>query len=515
MQTIARCALFVAMLCASGVLQAEQGFDPAARAKAVAPFIDDQTVAVVHVDLTRIDIDALTDAVVKLVPEAQHDIEEGRAEVKQAHAGVLKAGARELYVVVSLADLPRRGLCWIIPHAEAVNADALMAHLPSLSRDETMEPLKGSLFLGHRQTLERLKTLEPEARPELAAAFEAAGDTLAQLLVLPPKHARRVVEEMMPALPKEIGGGPSTILTRGLLWAAVGVDAPPKMSLRVVIQSQDAENASALRSKWLDFVRFLSTREEARKTLRDFEKAISLMTPKVEGDRLVLTLSEEDGSIDALLAALTPPFEEARARARRTLSVNHLKQLALAMHNYHDAYKSFPAVGNADASGKLLLSWRVHVLPFVEQMPLYKQFHLNEPWDSEHNRKLIEKMPEVFRCPASKLKQKQGLATYRVVSGEGTVFPGREGIPIKEIKDGTSNTIMFVEVDDEHAVIWTKPEGLPFDPKNPAKGLGGQFKGGFNVAMCDGSVRFTSKNIDPGILRLLLLRNDGKPVPQF
>ncbi len=154
----------------------------------------------------------------------------------------------------------------------------------------------------------------------------------------------------------------------------------------------------------------------------------------------------------------------------------------------------------------------MHVLPFVEQMALYKEFHLDEPWDSEHNRKLIEKMPAAFRCPASKLRQKQGLSTYRVVSGEGTVFPGPEGIPIKEIKDGSSNTLMIVEVDDEHAVIWTKPEGLPFDPKNPARGLGGQFKGGFNAALCDGSVRFISNTVDREILRRLFLRNDGKVI---
>ena len=85
--------------------------------------------------------------------------------------------------------------------------------------------------------------------------------------------------------------------------------------------------------------------------------------------------------------------------ARRAQSMNNLKQFALAMHNYHDTNGKFPAASSFDKDGKPLLSWRVHVLPYLEQAELYKQFHLDEPWDSEHNKKLIEKMPNVLASP--------------------------------------------------------------------------------------------------------------------
>ena len=515
MQTSARSLLFVALLLPRAALPAEPGFDPGARAKAIAPFIDEQTVGVVHVDLTRIEVDPLFDKFLELVPEALIEEQEARAGVKQVRDALVKAGARDLYVVVSLAEVPREPPFVIVPLADGAKVDALAAGLPPMGRDGVFERLDGVLFVGTRRALERVKAAKPDARPELEPAFEAAGDTAVQLLLAPPAYARRVIEELMPTLPEEIGGGPSTILTDGLLWAAVGLDAPPKMSLRVVIQSQDHEAAEALRGKWLDVVRFLSVHEGARKSLRNFEEVVEVTTPAVENDRLVITLSEPDGSIRAFLAALTPPIEQARARAKRAQSMNDLKQLGIAMHNYHYRNKTFPAVGSADAGGKLLLSWRVHILPYVEQQKLYEQFHLDEPWDSEHNRALIEKMPATYRSPASKHREKQGLSTYRVVSGEETVFPGREGIPFKEIKDGTSNTIMIVEVDDEHAAIWTKPEGLPFDPANPAKGLGGQFKGGFNTAFCDGSVRFIEKTIAPDKLRGLLTRAGGEVVSDY
>ncbi|HID76862.1 MAG TPA: DUF1559 domain-containing protein [Planctomycetaceae bacterium] len=82
------------------------------------------------------------------------------------------------------------------------------------------------------------------------------------------------------------------------------------------------------------------------------------------------------------------------------------------------------------------------------------------------------------------------------------------------MKDGISNTILIVEVDDQHAVIWTKPEGLPFAPANPARGLGAQFEGGFNTAFCDGAVHFISETIDPKIIRALLTCADGEVIPR-
>ncbi|MHC4398447.1 MAG: DUF1559 domain-containing protein [Planctomycetota bacterium] len=513
MKTVIRCVLFATLVSTAGGLLAAEGFDPAARAKVIAPYLDESTIAVVHVDVERIEVDPFVDKFLELVPEAAPDADKGRDEMKKARDGFLKAGFRDFYVVIGMLMLPSDSPFVIIPAGDGGNLETLLAAFPPPAKDAAIQRVGDVVFAGSRNTLQRVKTMKPRARPELVDAFKAAGDTTAQLVLLPPPHFGRVVEEMMPTLPKEIGGGPSAILTDGLLWAAVGADSPPDTSLRLVVQSQDNRAAAALHDKWLAANRLISQLEGVDKTLRNFKRAALLMTPKVEGDRLVLSLSEKDGSIRAVLATLTPPIEAARARARRTMSVNNLKQIALAMHSWHDAHKSFPAVGSTDDAGKPLLSWRVHLLPYLEKNALYEQFHLDEPWDSEHNRKLIPKMPAVFRCPSSKLRQKKGLSTYRVVVGEDTVFTGGPGVTFRDIKDGASNTILAVEVDDKHAVEWTRPEGLPFDPENPAKGLGGQFEEGFDAAYCDGSVHFIHETIDPKVLRLLFTRSDGKPIP--
>jgi hypothetical protein len=161
-------------------------------------------------------------------------------------------------------------------------------------------------------------------------------------------------------------------------------------------------------------------------------------------------------------------------------------------------------------------------LPFIEQQALYEQFHLDEPWDSEHNKKLIAQMPAVFKAPGSKAEV--GKTTYLGVGGKNGVLSAPEerpeedgqfgvGIGLQNITDGSSNTVAIVEASDEAAVIWTKPEEWVPNADDPLKGLVGLRPNGFQAAMCDGSVRFISKNIDLNVLRLLFDRQDGQPVP--
>jgi hypothetical protein len=196
--------------------------------------------------------------------------------------------------------------------------------------------------------------------------------------------------------------------------------------------------------------------------------------------------------------------------ARKVQSANNLKSLGVAIHNYHDVYKQFPPAHGTGEEGKPFLSWRVHILPFLEQRALYDQFHLDEPWDSDHNKTLIAKMPAVFRSPNSTAEP--GKTNYLGVSGPQGIFPGREKIGFRDVTDGTSNTIMIVEASDESAVIWTKPDDFVPDSKEAKKGLLGLWKGGFHAGFADGSVRFLDEAIDDQTLRALSTRNGSEPI---
>jgi prepilin-type processing-associated H-X9-DG protein len=207
--------------------------------------------------------------------------------------------------------------------------------------------------------------------------------------------------------------------------------------------------------------------------------------------------------------ALLQAVQQVRGAANRVQSTNNLKQIALAMHNYHDTYGRFPAHAIYGKDGKPLLSWRVSLLPFLDQDGLYKEFHLDEPWDSEHNKKLLEKMPPVFVLRGMEEKNPHK-TVYQGFVGTGAFFEGTQGIRITDITDGTSNTIMIVEA--AKPVPWTKPEDLTYEADKPLPKLGGHFPNGFNAAYCDGSVRMLSNNLQEKTLRALITRNGGEVI---
>jgi hypothetical protein len=220
------------------------------------------------------------------------------------------------------------------------------------------------------------------------------------------------------------------------------------------------------------------------------------------------------------VALLLPAVQAARAAAGQSESFNNLRQQMIAIHNFHDTFNRMPAAYSVDDAGKPLLSWRVHILPYVEQQPLYAEFKLDEPWDSEHNKKLIAKMPKVYRAPGSKAGE--GKTVYMGVGGTRGVIikpTGRgfqsspaDGTSFAAITDGTSNTIALVEANDAAAVEWTKPEEWVPDAKEPGKNLLGLRPNGFMAAMTDGSVRVVSRTVTAENLLRAFDRSDGNVI---
>ncbi|MFO0889377.1 MAG: DUF1559 domain-containing protein [Isosphaeraceae bacterium] len=211
-----------------------------------------------------------------------------------------------------------------------------------------------------------------------------------------------------------------------------------------------------------------------------------------------------------LIALLLPAVQAAREAARRAQCTNNLKQILLASHNHEAANGHFPA-DYADKDGKPLLSWRVAILPFLEQADLYNRFKLDEPWDSPHNKELLKEMPAVFHCP-DVTGGEPFTTTYRGFSGPNAIFEKGKQVRIADITDGTSNTIFLVEA--KEAVPWTKPDDLPFDEQaRPSLfGAGSLHPGGFNCGFADGSVKFIKTSIAPIVFRALITRAGGEVV---
>jgi beta-lactamase regulating signal transducer with metallopeptidase domain len=215
---------------------------------------------------------------------------------------------------------------------------------------------------------------------------------------------------------------------------------------------------------------------------------------------------------------LAPAVSAAQAASRRTLSANNLKQIALAIHNYasvNDNHLPTPVLYGGPNKA-IPYSWRVAILPYIEENELYKQYNFDEPWDGPNNRKLIDKMPATYRYPGtSGAALSQTNSAYFVLTGETTAFgpsAGEKGSgnAFMGFTDGMSNTILVVEAKRE--IPWTKPEDIPFEPNAPMPELGGFNSNLFNAAFADGSVRAISHTIAPTVLKALITRAGGEVV---
>ena len=215
------------------------------------------------------------------------------------------------------------------------------------------------------------------------------------------------------------------------------------------------------------------------------------------------------------IALMLPAMHGGREAARRMMCTNLEKQLALAFHNYHDAYQTLPPAYTTDESGNPLHSWRVLILPYIEQSALYAAIRLDEPWDSEYNRQFHNVMISAFKCPSHPNTSFDENCCYSVVVGEHTVFPGAESVSFGQITDGLSNTLAIVE--RKNPVCWMDPTcELTLDeilaqggPNKGSGGLGSYHTGGVNMALCDGSVTFVSDTINLETLKNLCLRDGG------
>jgi hypothetical protein len=487
----------------------DEAFNPEAQAKAVAPYVDDQTIAVAHLDVDRLDPQVLAKWLAKLTNEAPDSVAEEVKSLAALRKQFLDAGGRHVYVVLRLSDIPQSFLL-VAPLTRQLDDTSPMHHV--LQRGLGLKSSQDAavmLAAPKEETLKRIGKERPAARPELAKAFATAGAGVAQVLVVPPTDLRRAIEEALPKLPAELGGGASRTVTRGLSWATLTIAATPILEARLVIQAKDADAATALRGLLERLVAEAGKSPELQRRYPRFEEAARLLKPEITDDhRLRITLKEDQEPIVTLLRDVN---DIASSAAQRAQSSNHLKQLGLAFHNYHDVYRSFPPSAHFSKDGKPLLSWRVLILPFVGEEKLYKEFHLDEPWDSEHNRKLIARMPRVFRIPGTKAPE--GRTGYLAVIGKDTMFTGEpKGVTMKEVTDGTSNTIFLVEANDDHAVEWTRPSDLKFDEKAPTTGFRIEGKGGFLAGFADGSVQFISKTVPPKTVKALLTRNGGEVV---
>lgn len=350
------------------------------------------------------------------------------------------------------------------------------------------------------------------SREYIAAGFESLAGFPVQVLVIPPDYVRRTFRELSPELPQNLGGGPSSLLTDGIQWLAIGVN-PRKLEVAITVQSASSDTAKSLAGRTPVLLRSvvnLLPQLGNEELVTEVRTLVASLRPQVEGSRITLKIDGQahgHGSLK-IFTGLARTIEDTVHRRRAD---EQFKQLLLALHNFHDVHKSFPPPPTAGSQdGKPRLSWRVHLLPYLDQGALYREFKLNESWDSPHNKALLAKMPDVF---VSRGVTKPGYTCVVAPVGEKTLFGQATPVPISKITDGTSNTVAIVEVVPERAVPWTAPEDFTFDPQNPLQGVRTDAGGRWLCAFADGSVHRIKREISAATALHLFQINDGHVIP--
>lgn len=195
-------------------------------------------------------------------------------------------------------------------------------------------------------------------------------------------------------------------------------------------------------------------------------------------------------------------------------SRHNIQQLSLGVRIYHQIHGQFPVDIKAE-DGKPLLSWRVRLLPLMEEPYLYDKLHLDEPWDSEHNQKFHKRMPEFMAHPAFEQATEAGRTAYLRPLHPSTVFGGESVPTLEEIPDGAANTIHLIEVPEADAVPWMKPADYPVEPKDALKELlpgawSVGWKQGFYVTCMDCSAHLITKEVDSDTFAGWLTANGGE-----
>ncbi len=521
----------------------------AADHSAITPYITDDVLAVAFVDLDKIDLPAAVEKLASLHVLPEPFVAEARqnaAALQGRYDQLPQRGARRAYVLLRASDVASGGPTWVIETAKPDDAQAV-AELLLQWREEFKKPTPAGtssrafrdwvwpnkielldgvvVAVSSDDQLRRLKERPSNApREDALQTLRNLGDADAAAVVFGNADSRRVVREMFPPLPAPFMEIDGKLLAEGVKWGGVGVKFPPELSVTFFVEAaepqvtatlqQAAEKGLAL-AKGAALAMVANPPPDLPLSPLEMVTALSLLEPRTEANRLSITLGGDNEQLAVLRALLAPAIGASREAAYRNSRMNQFKQIALGMLNHESARKAYPAAASYDRDGRPLLSWRVQILPYLEQMELYNQFHLDEPWDSEHNRKLVEQMPDVYADPDLAVRAAigdGGRTTFVVPTGEGLMFGGREGMKIRDVIDGTSNTILAVEVVPDRAVVWTKPDDWEVDAKDVLRGVKRSDRDWFTTVWCDGHVMILSNSIDAGVFRALLTPAGGEVV---
>jgi prepilin-type processing-associated H-X9-DG protein len=303
------------------------------------------------------------------------------------------------------------------------------------------------------------------------------------------------------------------------LYIEAAINSPPDARPRLSLQATDAASAEVFAKLWRDLpvaVTQFGGNDQSRQFAKEAARLfVDSMPVDVQGSRATIRIPTDERQLTKLSQMFADATDKSQQVHLRKHRLVQFKNLALAMLNYESEQRHLPTA-ICDKNGRPLLSWRVAILPHFGQKALYDEFHLDEPWDSSHNKPLVAKMPEMFIDGDPKLSQaaQDGKTTYQLPVGPQTVFLDNNGTKVSQITDGLQRTIVIVEVEPSRAVEWTRPSDWEVDLDNPKAGLV-RDRGVVTAAFADGHVELLNlANTSDKRLGAMLTRAGGDNLQQ-
>lgn len=498
------------------------------QATPIAPFVNDDTFAAACVDVGAVNVVEIAGTLLKWMPAGAVDPVEWTAGAAMADGMVRQlqqAGVGNAYLVIGLADIHRGGGPLAIVTARAGQSIETVEQRfrelkQQLGGDDVDIQRKGDVVLiGTKSTVARYAALKSSGRNDLVSPLmqHVQEHAMAAVVFCPGPDFRRVVRELWPELPGTLAPLKGELIDRWQHVEAV-VEPLPRVNPRVALVAKDAVTAEQFAKLWHDLPKIvakLGAQSSEVEAAKNYAELLTDSLPaQVEGARVTLSVSYDAAQLEKLRAVLGEAAGKSVEVSWRKQRMNQFKQLVLAMLNFESSKKHLPPAAICDKDGKPLLSWRVAILPYLEQSELYNQFHHDEPWDSPHNAALIPKMPQVFADPDVHLRTlaREGKTTYQVPVGPEMIFHDSAGTTYREITDGTSKTIALVEVEPKRAVVWTKPDDWQVDLAHPRVGVERTDRDSFIAAWCDGSVQVVPNTYPDASLKAALTRSGGEVV---
>ena len=354
------------------------------------------------------------------------------------------------------------------------------------------------------------KDTKKTKRTDIVQGFDDMGSLPFGAMLFPSKDNPLDLAKIFPSL-KRANGKEHEVhgILNGLKLVTLGMYLDP-WRIQMVIQTEDKELANDLHKSILKAIQSIPDLVQAQveevgkdpvfKALAAMVKSVSIMDDKVT---IVIT------DFDPYFEIAARINEQNQAKVAAAQSMGKVKNIATALLAYHKDKGKFPPAATLSKEGKPLLSWRVQILPYLGHNLLYKQFKQNEPWDSEHNKKLIRRIPPSFRETQDDLNK--GTTAFQAPVGLATIFPpGGTGTNSIQIINELSNTIMIVKVPEDKSAIWTKPEDWEIDVNLSAKDLLKGFTNAIVFACADGEVKTMPLKVAEDNIKSMLAI-EGKP----